>query len=159
VADEIEDAALVTAWGRGSVPRNGYGRRDIEGMPVVEEPMRLVQQLGALARGVLPLGLPQEAATYVARRVALDSMPEARRAVLAALATGEDLTTSGLARSADLDRKVARFNLEELAAIGVVEHDRADAEDEELIGAVHWQLRGEDGALIAAVFSEHKRST
>ena len=44
--DAIEDAALVTAWGRGAVPRNGYGRREIEGIPVVEEPMRLVQQLG-----------------------------------------------------------------------------------------------------------------
>ena len=58
VWDEIEDAALVTAWGRGAVPRNGYGRREIEGLPVVEEPMRLVQQLGILARGILALGLP-----------------------------------------------------------------------------------------------------
>ena len=45
VADRIEDAALVAAWGRAAVPRNGYGRREIEGMPVIEEPMRLVQQL------------------------------------------------------------------------------------------------------------------
>ena len=51
VWDVIEDAALVTAWGRGTVPRNGYGRREIEGVPVVEEPMRLVQQFGILAGG------------------------------------------------------------------------------------------------------------
>lgn len=158
LADQIEDAALVTAWGRGAVPRSGYGRRDIEGVPVVEEPMRLVQQLGALARGVLALGLPVEAAEAITRRVALDSMPEARRAVLEALATGEVLTTSGVGRAAAVDRKVARFNLEELAAIGVVEHDRGDDEEDEITGAVHWTLAGDDGALIADVIGEHKRS-
>jgi hypothetical protein len=98
IADEIEDAALVTAWGRGVVPRNGYGRREIEGVPVIEEPMRLVQQLGALARGVLALGLPDEAISAIVRRVALDSMPEARRAVLRVLANGEVLNTSACAR-------------------------------------------------------------
>lgn len=153
----IEDAALVTAWGRGSVPRNGYGRRDIEGVPVVEEPMRLVQQLGAIARGVLALGLPEGAASMIARRVALDSMPEARRAVLRALSTGEPLSTAGCARAAGLDRKVARMSLEELASIGVVENDRSDDEPDEPVGTVTWCLTSEDGALIAAVFAAHGR--
>lgn len=159
IADAIEDAALVTAWGRANVPRNGYGRRDIEGVPIVEEPMRLVQQLGALAAGVLALGLPDAAAATIARRVALDSMPEARRAVLDALAQartdGELLNTSAVGRRAGLDRKVARYQLEELAAVGVVEHDRADDDTDELTGAVHWQLAGPDGQLIADVFSAH----
>jgi hypothetical protein len=30
VADAIEDAVLVTCWGRAAVPRSGYGRREIE---------------------------------------------------------------------------------------------------------------------------------
>ena len=158
LADQIEDAALVTAWGRGAVPRSGYGRRDIEGVPVVEEPMRLVQQLGALARGVLALGLPVEAAEAITRRVALDSMPEARRAVLEALATGEPSSTSRIAKIADVHRHVARFQLEELAAIGVVTNDRVDDEDEEITGAVTWFLDGDDGALIADVLNRHKRS-
>lgn len=158
LALHIEDAALVTAWGRGSVPRNGYGRREIEGVPVVEEPMRLVQQLGALARGVLALGLSEDAAATITRRVALDSMPEARRDVLAALSTGEVLSTSGVARSAAVDRKVARHCLEDLAAIGVVINDRVDDEDEEITGAVNWTLAGEDGALIADVFAVQRAS-
>lgn len=157
VADEIEDAALVTAWGRGSVPRNGYGRREIEGVPVVEEPMRLVQQLGAIGRGVLALGLSEDAASAIVRRVALDSMPESRRAVLAALATGELLSGSAVARVAGIDRKVARFQLEELACIGVVTNDRINDEDEERAGITNWSLNGEDGALIADVFSANMR--
>lgn len=160
VAQVIEDAALVTAWGRAAVPRNGYGRREIEGVPVIEEPMRLVQQLGALARGMAALGLPTEAVCALARRVALDSMPEARRAVLSALSaaanTGEMLTTAGCARTARLDRKVARHQLEELAAIGVVQDDREQDEADDPAGVVHWSLTGEDGALIAAVFGEHR---
>ncbi|QOK24142.1 helix-turn-helix transcriptional regulator [Janibacter indicus] len=156
-ADVIEDAALVTAWGRASVPRNGYGRRDIEGVPIVEEPMRLVQQLSGVARGVLALGLPTQAAQAVARRIALDSMPEARRAVLEALSLGEPLNTSKVARTAGVDRKVARFQLEELAAIGVVTNDRVDDDEEEPTGPVTWILDGADGALIADVLSEHRR--
>lgn len=157
VAEVIEDVALVTAWGRGSVPRNGYGRREIEGVPVVEEPMRLVQQLSGLARGLLSLGLPEEAAAATVRRVGLDSMPAARRAVLVALATGEPLTTAGVGRAGGLDRKVARMTLEELAAVGIVEHDRPDDEGEDLIGAVHWSLCGDDGALVAHVVNAHGR--
>lgn len=160
VAQVIEDAALVTAWGRAIVPRNGYGRREIEGVPVVEEPMRLVQQLGALAAGVRALGLPDQVAGIIARRVALDSMPEARRAVLAALAnahfTGEEPTTAAVARNANLHRHVARHQLEELAAIGVVAHDRDDDADDDLVGVVHWSLAGADGALIAQVFFDHR---
>lgn len=153
VLDAVEDAALVTAWGRAAVPRNGYGRREIEGVPIVEEPMRLVQQLGALGGGVLALGLPEDAAVTVCRRVALDSMPAARYAVLLALATGEVLSTSGVARAAALDRKVARFTLEELAAVGVVESDHEDAEEDESTGPVNWCLTGAEGAVIADVFA------
>lgn len=151
----IIDAAIVTAWGRGTVPRNGYGRREIEGMPVVEEPMRLVQQLDSIARGVLALGLPADAATYVVRRIALDSMPESRRAVLETLAGRQTLSTSAIARIAAIDRKVARFNLEELTAIGVLTNDRIDDDQDEPTGVVNWELRGDDGQLIRDVFTAH----
>ena len=157
IADEIEDAALVTTWGRGAVPRNGYGRREMEDVPVVEEPMRLIQQLGGIARGVLALGLPAAAAAAIARRIALDSMPAARHAVLAALSTGEAYSTAGCARAAHLDRKVARMALEELAAIGVVENDRSDEEDDP-IGVVNWRLSGDDGAIVGSVFKAHRAS-
>jgi hypothetical protein len=145
--DTIEDAALVTAWGRGAVPRNGYARGEIEGLPVVEEPMRLVQQLGILSRGILALGLPEEATANIARRVAIDSMP------VQVLATGQVLSTSACARSAGLDRKGDRMTLEDLAAIGVVETNRRDEEDDDdFHGTVEWRLAGEDGEVIADVF-------
>ena len=145
--------------GRRTVLRNGYGRREIEDVLVVEEPMRLIQQLGGIARGVLALGLPATAAGRDRSQgwVALNSMLAARRAVLTALLTGEVLSTAGCARTAHLDRKVARMALEELAAIGVVENDRSDEEDD-IVGAVHWLLSGDDGAVVAAVFEAHRDS-
>jgi hypothetical protein len=157
IANEIEDAALVTTWGRAAVPRNGYGRREIEDVPVIEEPMRLVQQLGGIARGMLALGLSPTAAASIARRVALDSMPATRHAVLAALSTGEVLSSASCARAAHLDRKVCRMALEELAAIGVVENDRSDEEDDP-VGVVKWRLSGDDGAVIVSVFEAHRAS-
>jgi hypothetical protein len=81
VSDAIEDAALVTCWGRASVPRSGYGWREILDVPTVEEPMRLVQQIAAIARGLFGLGLGDDAVIALTRRVALDSIPAARRAV------------------------------------------------------------------------------
>ena len=157
VWDAIEDAALVTAWGRGAVPRNGYGRREIEGVPVIEEPMRLVQQLGVLARGILALGLPEKAAAAIARRVALDSMPEARRLVLEALTIDKVLNTSACARQAGVDRKVARMTLEDLAAIGVVDNDRPEDDGDDR-NTVRWWLHGDDGDIIIDVFDAFHQS-
>jgi hypothetical protein len=157
VLDAIEDAALVTCWGRAGVPRSGYGRREILDVASIEEPMRVVQQITAIARGLSGLGLGDDAVTALARRVALDSMPASRHGVLSALSTGELLSTTGVAKAAGIDRKVARFTLEELEAIGVVESDRADEDAEDASGVVTWALAGDDGALVADVFAAHRR--
>lgn len=158
VWDVIDDASLVTCWGRASVPRSGYGRREITDVPVTEEPMRLAQQLAGLARGLLALGVNEAAAAALVRRVALDSMPASRRAVLTVLADGEPLPTAELARRARLDRRVARSALEELAAIGVAGNDRQHEDEDEPRGAVTWTLDGPNAPLLASVFAEHRRA-
>lgn len=156
----ISEAALVTCWGRAAVPRHGYGRREIDGMAVVESPPRVVRQLHGLARGLLALGLPENYATALVRRVALDSMPEDRRAVLAALAGGEVHSTSSLAKASGLDRKVARMRAEELEVIGVVRGNRSgdDLEEEYDKRPVTWRLEGDDGQVIADIFAAHAAS-
>jgi hypothetical protein len=160
VFDVIGDAARVTCWGRGAVPRHGYGRREIDGMPVVENTPRVVRQLHALARGLLALGLPRDYTAALIRSVALDSMPEDRRAVLAALSGGEILTTSALARSAGLHRHVARMRAEELEVIGVVcgIREGPDLEEEYDRRPVSWRLDGDDGQVVATVFRAHAAS-
>ena len=154
--DAIEDAALVTCWGRAAVPRHGYGRREIDGIPTVEEPPRLIHQLRGVARGLVAIGLPEPGVEQTVRRVALDSMPADRFAVLSVLADGEPLSTAEVSRRSRLDRKVARFRLEELQAIGVVRGDRQGEEpdDEERdTRPATWRLDGHDGQLIADVLN------
>ena len=123
-------------------------------MAVVESPPRVAQQLRALARGLLALGLPEDYAAGLIRRVALDSMPEDRYAVLKALAAGEVLSTAALARAAGLHRHVARMRAEELEVIGVIRGDRdgPDPVDEYDRRPVSWRLDGDDGQVISDVF-------
>lgn len=151
IAADIEDAALVTCWGRAAVPRSGYGRREIEGVPIIEEPMRLVHQLGTIAKGLLALGVEADDVSAIMRRLGWDSMPEPRRKVLLALGvSGEVANTSQIARQTGLHRHVAKATLEDLAAIGVLASNQRD-EDEEAGSTVEWQFLGEDGSLIVNV--------
>jgi hypothetical protein len=140
------------------VPRHGYGKREIDGLPEVEEPPRLVRQLRGLCRGLLALGVPEHYAIELVRRVALESMPDARRRVLASLSRGEPLTTAALGRAAGLHRHVARMQAEELEAVGVVLGERQGDDEQDDRRTVTWQLDGGDGDLIADVFAAHGRS-
>jgi hypothetical protein len=141
------------------VPRNAYGRREIEGLAIVEEPPRLVAQLMLLARGLLALGLEEPAAVALCRRAALDSMPAVRRSLLQVLADAEEVTVSEAARRVGCHRHVARMALEELAAIGLAACPGLDEDadnDPELGGrwAAHpWRLAGPDQRLIRAVLA------
>lgn len=152
----VEDAALVTCWGRGSVPRHGYGRREIDGLPVVEEPPRVIRQLLGVTRGLLALGLPEGLVEVLVRRVAIDSMPASRAMVLHAL-TESTGSTAAVARVADLDRKVARFRLEELELIGPVMGTRIGEEpsDEDVDRRMcTWSLTGTEGEIVRNVFGK-----
>jgi hypothetical protein len=166
VEAEVEDAALVTCWGRASVPRSGYGRKDPEGAPEVEDPPRLIRQALMLARGALAIGLDPGDVGTLARRCVLDSMPATRRAVMTVLADaeGEALSTSEVARRAGLHRHVARIALEDLEAVGPVagrrigEADELD-EDREDRRARQWTLApDDDGQLVADVLSAHREA-
>ena len=53
----LDDAARVGAIGRASVPRDGSWKREVDGLPSQEEPVRLAKQLHMLARCLLALGL------------------------------------------------------------------------------------------------------
>jgi hypothetical protein len=157
-AERLDDLAIVCCFGRAVVPRNAYGRREIEGLAIVEEPPRLVAQLLLLARGLLALGLPEPAAVGLCRRAALDSMPAVRRGLLAALATQEAVTVSEAARRVGCHRHVARMALEELGAIGLAACPDLDddPDDEESAGAwtAHpWRLAGPDQPLVRAVLA------
>jgi hypothetical protein len=155
-AERLDDLAILCCYGRAVVPRNAYGRREIDGLAIVEEPPRLVTQLVLLARGLLALGLGERAAVGLCRRAALDSMPAVRRRLLGVLAAEVEVTVSEAARRVGCHRHVARTALEELAAIGLAACPGLDdhPDDPELAGrwATHpWRLAGPDQQLVRAV--------
>ena len=154
----LGDAAVVVAAGRGAVPRDGYGRRDVIAMPTVEEPHRLVGQLQALARGLLALGHSTNYATELAVRAALDTIPRARLAVLRVLTSGTTYTVSEVASVARLNRKVARFALEDLREVGIARcpvEDDAEVDDVKDLGTTRrdWQLTTYLGGLAVDVLT------
>jgi hypothetical protein len=106
LADAVVDGSVALAYGRAVVPRSGYGRRDVVGLPDIEEPPRVAQAFTLLARGLLAVGLDESTTVGIVLRSAVDSMPRARAKVLTALAdarsTGEMLTAAKIARSPGL---------------------------------------------------------
>ena len=151
LAEALDAAALTLALGRASVPRHGYGRREIIGEGEVEGTARIAGQLAHLARGLLALGLPEEYAGALCARAALDSMPLARRRVLGTLAGGELLNASQIARVAGSDRGVVTRALEDLGIVGACEHDGRDEEGQRGRARL-WRLAGERTTDIAATY-------
>jgi hypothetical protein len=154
--EHLDDMAIVACYGRGAVPRDGYGRREIIGLAVVEEPPRITGQLTQLAIALQALGLTEAAALALCRRAALDSMPDVRRRVLQHLVDADDQrpTVSEVATGAGCHRAVARRTLEDLQALGLVDGEDYDDEDPKERYLPHrWWLAGPDVKLIRAVFS------
>ena len=157
LGDYIDACAIVCAQGRGTVPRESYGRRDVKGMPVIEEPPRLVGQLTLLARGVRALGETEDTAKRIVRRVALGSMPPERLTVLEALAAHGTVTASEASRAAGMHRWVAKRVLEDLDVLGVAscnaDWDERDMSDSARTKPINYFLDGPDATLIKGVIT------
>lgn len=152
----ISDLAIVACYGRASVPRTAFGRREITGEATREEPARLYKQLTQLVRALMALGANARDALRLARRAALDSIPQTRRKALELLVTGLEMTVSEIAREIGCDRKVARFALEELAAAGVLtwpeNYDEDDPEQNRWATRT-WKLDGLAATLIKRILT------
>lgn len=154
--DRLGTVAVVAATARGSVPRDGYGRREVIGVPVVEEPHRLVAQLHGLTRALLALGVTADGSVALAARCAMDTVPRARAAVLDALADGELLSVQRLALTAGLHRHVAARaaeDLRELRLTGCAAEDDPDLPDDADMRGVRrdWHLAGDLAGSVIAV--------
>ncbi|MGH8904058.1 MAG: hypothetical protein ACRDYA_20860 [Egibacteraceae bacterium] len=122
LTDALVDVAVVCRLRtRGHTPAAATGRREIEGMPTVEDPPRLVNQLLLLARNLFALGLNTRKVLDMCTQAALHSIPQQRLAVLRTLVQADEseLAVSVIARRAGCTRQIARFALEELECVEV----------------------------------------
>ncbi|MGW0914678.1 hypothetical protein ACWD1Z_23415 [Streptomyces sp. NPDC002784] len=154
--DQLEDAAMLTCLGRAAVPRNAYGRREIDGIPIIEEPARITGQIVSLAKSLLALGVPRGEVLALAGKCALDTVPQARLACLKQLAGGEPMTVSEVRRRTGLNRHVARRALEDMEVLDLTTCPRHEKdEDSEEVGfptSNPWHL-GEERALVTRVLA------
>lgn len=155
--EAIEDAAIVTCYGRADIPRSAYGRKEVEGVATIEEPPRLVHQLTALARSLVALGESEQSAVAICRQCALDTIPRPRLRVLEELALGEELTVSELHRRTGLHRVVVKRSLEDLQVVGLTACPLDEGEEyEERPGSTSpkpWRLDGSYGVLAVSVIA------
>lgn len=162
--DDLDDAAVVACWGRASVPRQKFGKREVDGVVTVEEPPRLVRQLVTLTRCLVALGDSEQDAVDLARRCALDTVPAARRDCLIFLADGVQATVSEIARATRHHRDVIRRSLEDMQIVGLTtcpkrEQLNFDQDDVQLRTVpAPWELHGEDGRLTMLVLGDHARA-
>jgi len=108
---------------RSAVERD-YRTREIELIPPPEMPARLGLVLWRVFRALRVLGVTEPEARRLLAKMALDSMPAARRAVLEELRrAGDELMLSRIADNIHYPKTTARRALEDLNAHGVVERD------------------------------------
>ena len=154
--DQLEDAAMLTCLGRAAVPRHAYGKREIDGIPIIEEPARVTGQIVSLAKSLLALGVSRARALALAGKCALDTVPQARLSVLRHLADGGAMTVSELRRRTGLHRHVARHALEDMEVLDLTgclrSQQEEDAEDTGFPATNPWDL-GPEKALVVRVFA------
>jgi hypothetical protein len=83
------------------------------------------------------------------RRIALDSMPGARLAVLRAMVKDDGQTTTRIAQASGLHWNVAFRHCEDMATVGVADDPSGYDERDH-----RWMLRGDEGDLIRKVIGD-----
>jgi hypothetical protein len=123
----LVDLSTLAVRCRSSVERDGYSR-DIELVPGPEMPARLALVLWRLLRAARAIGVGAGEAYDLIAKVALDSMPALRHAVLDALPSdGSQKATTKVAEDLGYPTQTTRRALEDLAAHGVIERQSTGA--------------------------------
>lgn len=120
--DRLIGLAELTAVGRAAVSRDGYSKV-IRVIPEPEGPARLVQQFEKLRHGLCAiqrLTEPSEKELLVVAKVARDTMPSTRLAVLRAFAGASALTQGELSDATRLPSSTCQYVLQDLTALDVV---------------------------------------
>ena len=113
--------AAVAASARSHVERDSYSREVIS-VPPSESPGRLVKQLVAILSGLDMIGVPRQRGLDVVARLAMDSLPVVRRALMITLAANDEpMAMSNIVATTPYPAKTIRRALEDLEAHQVVE--------------------------------------
>ena len=123
VASGVVNLAEMIALLRGHVVREVGYKRDIVDVPQPEGPTRIMKSLAQVARGHATIFRRQEVTGQdfkIARRLALDSIPPVRKAILDEMIRSGEIGWASLVRATELPPSTISRNCEELEALGVL---------------------------------------
>lgn len=121
MVDRIVMLSDLTTWVRSGVERDAWTTRDILTVPEPEAPARFAKEIAGLVAALLAMGHDEDSASQLVARIAADSMPPVRRAVLGALRSSPERSTPGVADDIGLPTTTTTRILEDLAALGILE--------------------------------------
>ena len=137
--DKLVRLAVFTTRCRSTVERDSFSSREIQLIPGVESPTRLVKVLAQLLRGLQLVGITKERAWKLVQKVALDSMPALRqRVILAMLETDVETVTSDLATRLGYPTVTTRRALEDLTCYGIIKRESKGAGNADLWSLTDW---------------------
>jgi hypothetical protein len=120
--DRLISLVTLVVRARSAVERDGYSR-EIELVPGSEAPTRLIIVLDRLLAGLDAVGCERAQALALVTKVAFDSVPALRLAVLRSLQSGT-LDTNQVVDAVKHPGQTTRRTLEDLAAHGLVTYER-----------------------------------
>jgi hypothetical protein len=150
----IVGLADFTTLARSGVERDGY-TREILALPDPEAPTRYTKQLAALTEALIVMGHTEPEALAVALRLARDSVPGNRRAVLRVLRVDGESKTSDVVAATGLPKMTTFRTLEDLAALRLVVQLSRQRDNE----AITWRLADETAATWSAADPDEWRGS
>jgi len=119
--------ATFTARCRSPIERESSQNREITLIPGAESPTRLVKVYSQLFRALLIMGLDKSRVWELITKIAFDSMPALRRAVIfTMLRQDKDYKTSELATLLGYPTNTTRRTLEDIGCYDIVDREAAE---------------------------------
>lgn len=130
--DKLVKLSTFAVRSRTTVERDGY-TGELQVIPQVEGPARLVKEMRRLYGGMLAIGVADETCWEVLSRIALDCAPAMRVPFMRLLLKDKYLNqwtrTAAIADAVGMFTKTAGRVLDDLAMLGIVEHRKQSEAD------------------------------
>lgn len=140
--DVIRKAAMLTTWIRTYVDKDYQGNVVSAHSP--EAPTRFTKQLVQMFRGALAIGMSPADALRLTVRIARDSVPPLRLAVLEHVAKQPGTNTTDTAKGLDMPRQTVDRCLQELHQLRILKQSQ-------VLDAKRWSYRVTDKVDVSAL--------
>lgn len=140
--EQLTALADFTSMARSAVNRDPYRRYVIENVPAPESPARLAGELAVLLGSLAAVGVEEQAAWRVVRKVAADSVPPVRAAILNALAAAtRPMPLATIAAQVKPSKTTVLYSLEDLGSLGVLAKLKGHTGAADLWKLSEWSLQ------------------